>query len=115
MSDFEFDFKITPKEKRYHCRPMTIHDLKPILKNLDCSYDNSDESKNYEFDWNEHLSNAHKCFNASYDSEISSIDGIRDGTMWLKTIANNVHKLSTKDKSKCYYDIRKFISKYGIK
>jgi hypothetical protein len=110
----EFDFKITSKKKRYHCRPMTIHDLKPILDNLKYSYGNSDESKKYEFDWNDHLLNAYNCFNASYDSEILSIDGISNGTMWLKTIANNIHKLSTKDKSKCYYDIKKFINKYGI-
>lgn len=110
----EFNFNITPKEKRYHCRPMSMYDLKPILDNLEYSYGNNDESKKYEFDWNEHLINAHKCFNASYESEISSIDGIRDGTMWLKTIANNVHKLSTKNRNRCYNDIKKFINKYGI-
>jgi len=118
MSDIDFKFKISQKEKKYHCRPLSKDDLNPILNELERGYSmnmDHESKKNDDFDWNEYLSNAYTCFNASYDSQILSIDGIRNGTMWLKTIANNINKLSTENRNRCYNDIKKFISKYGIK
>jgi len=113
--DINFDFEITPKERRYHCRKISIYDFKDIIQALEAiRYDDSLDNSDYIFDWNEHLKNAYSCFNVSYDSEISSLDGVKQGSMWLKTLADNIYKLSADNRSKCRDDVNKFIRKYGV-
>ena len=115
LEDINFGFEITPKEKRYHCRKISIHDFKNVMQALEAiRYNDEKIDEKYTFDWNEYLINAYRCFNVSYETQEASINGIKNGCMWLNMLSKQIYDLSFDNRNKCHEDVKKFIRKYGI-
>lgn len=116
LEDINFGFEITPKEKRYHSRQMSIHDFNSVMKALNkIRYDDKKIDEKYTFNWNEYLINAYKCFNISYDTQEESVNGISNGCMWLNMLSKQIYDLSFDNRAKCHTDVKKFIRKHNIK